>query len=153
MNTTAACRRFIRSALVLAWAALAAPAAGAPLEPVLALAGKEKTPLLETLKDLVSIESGSGDRDGLDKIAKLIAGRLQALGGKVEMIESDPADIYRMVDTPKQIGKMVLARFTGTAPTAMSFRQSHRQLPMFACCAWPTTTESSKRSKIASRNN
>jgi len=30
------------------------------------------------------------------------------------MIESDPADIYRMVDTPKQIGKMVLARFSGT---------------------------------------
>lgn len=114
MDTTAACRHFIRSALVLAWAALAAPAVGAPLEPVLALAGKEKTPLLETLKDLVSIESGSGDRDGLDKIANLIASRLQALGGKVEMIEPDPADIYRMVDTPKQIGKMVLARFTGT---------------------------------------
>ena len=62
----------------------------------------------------MSIESGSGDREGLDKIAELIAGRLQALGGKVELIEPDPADIYRMVDTPKQIGKMVLARFTGT---------------------------------------
>ena len=80
---------------------------------MLALAGKEKAPLLETLKDLVSIESGSGDREGLDKIANLIAGRLQALGGKVELIEPDPANIYRMVDTPKQIGKMVLARFTG----------------------------------------
>jgi glutamate carboxypeptidase len=30
------------------------------------------------------------------------------------MIEPDPADIYHMVDTPKQIGKMVQARFTGT---------------------------------------
>src|SRR5947207_15396104 len=113
MITSAVCRDFIRPALMLAWAALTAHAIAAPLEPVLALAGKEKAPLLETLKDLVSIESGSGDREGLDKIANLIAGRLQALGGKVEMIEPNPADIYRMVDTPKQIGKMVLARFTG----------------------------------------
>jgi len=81
---------------------------------VLAQASKEKLPLLDTLKDLVSIESGSGDREGLDKLANLIGGRLQALGGKVELIEPDPADIYRMVDTPKQIGKVVLARFAGT---------------------------------------
>jgi glutamate carboxypeptidase len=87
-------------------------AVGAPLEPVVSLAAREKAPLLDTLRDLVSIESGSGDRDGLDKIANLIAGRFQALGGKVEQIEAGP-EIYRMVDTPKQIGKMVLARFTG----------------------------------------
>lgn len=90
-----------------------APAAfAAPLEPVASLAAREKAPLLDTLKDLVSIESGSGDREGLDQIANLIAGRLRALGGKAEQIEAGP-EIYRMVDTPKQIGKMVLARFTG----------------------------------------
>ncbi len=50
----------------------------------------------------------------LDKISELIAGRLRALGGAVEFIEPNPADIYRMVDTPKQIGRMVHARFTGT---------------------------------------
>src|SRR5262252_9507766 len=88
-------------------------ASAAPLEPVRSLAAKEKAPLIETLQGLVSIESGSGDREGLDKIADVIAGRLKALGGAVEMIEPDPADIYRMVDTPKQIGKMVQARFTG----------------------------------------
>jgi glutamate carboxypeptidase len=88
-------------------------AAAAPLEPVQSLAAKEKAPLLETLQGLVSIESGSGDREGLDKIADMIASRLRALGGAVAMIEPDPADIYRMVDTPKQIGKMVEARFTG----------------------------------------
>jgi len=81
---------------------------------VMSLATKEKAPLLDTLKDLVSIESGSGDREGLDKISDLIAGRLRALGGTVEFIEPNPADIYRMVDTPKQIGRMVHARFTGT---------------------------------------
>jgi len=95
-------------------AGLATDARGAPLEPVRSLATQEKAPLLATLKDLVSIESGSGDRAGLDQIAALIADRLAALGGKVETIEPSPADIYRMVDTPKEIGKMVLARFTGT---------------------------------------
>jgi len=94
--------------------ALAVPASAAPVEQVRSLAAKEKAPLVETLKGLVSIESGSGDREGLDKIADLIGGRLKALGGAVEMIEPDPADIYYMVDTPKQIGKMVRARLTGT---------------------------------------
>src|SRR5690349_16332021 len=89
-------------------------AVAAPLEPVMSLATREKQPLLDTLKDLVSIESGSGDREGLDKISELIARRLRELGGTVEFIEPASADIYRMVDTPKQIGRMVHARFTGT---------------------------------------
>jgi glutamate carboxypeptidase len=93
--------------------AVAAPAAATPVEPVRALAAKEKAPLIDTLKDLVAIESGSGDREGLDRIADLVASRLKALGGAVEMIEPEPADIYHMADTPKQIGKMVRARFTG----------------------------------------
>jgi glutamate carboxypeptidase len=86
----------------------------AVVEPVRTLAAKEKAPLIETLKDLVSIESGSGDREGLDRIASLIETRLLALGGTVETLEPNPSDIYRMVDTPTQIGKMVQARFTGT---------------------------------------
>ncbi len=103
------------SALCLAvlLAGLTATTRAAPVEPVMSLASKEKAPLLDTLKDLVSIESGSGDREGLDKIANLIAARLQALGGRVEQIEAG-ADVYRMFDTPKQIGKTVLARFAGT---------------------------------------
>jgi len=89
-------------------------ASAAPVEPVQSLAAKEKAPLIETLTSLVSIESGSGDREGLDKIADVIADRLKALGGALEMIEPAPIDIYRMVDTPKRLGKMVQARFTGT---------------------------------------
>src|SRR6201998_1286126 len=42
-----------------------------------------------------------------------IATRRRARGGAATTIEPNPADIYRMVDTPKQIGKMVEARFTG----------------------------------------
>jgi len=102
------------AALFAVCASIATIARAAPMEPVQSLAGKEKAPLLATLKDFVSIESGSGDREGLDSLAALIAERLAAVGGKVEMIEPNPADIYAMVDTPKQIGKMVLARFAGT---------------------------------------
>jgi glutamate carboxypeptidase len=90
------------------------PVLAAPQEPTASLAAKEKAPFLETLKDLVSIESGSGDREGLDKISALIADRLKALGGEVEFIEPNPGDTYRMIDTPKQIGRMVHARFVGT---------------------------------------
>jgi glutamate carboxypeptidase len=114
MKPFSVCGRFVRATAFVVCSGIAAQAFGAALEPVVALAQRERAPLLDTLRDLVSIESGSGDREGLDKIANLIASRLQALGGKVETIEPDPAAIYRMVDTPKQIGKMVLARFTGT---------------------------------------
>jgi glutamate carboxypeptidase len=106
--------RFVRAALLTCCFALASSALAAPLEPVRSLAGKEKASLLTTLKDLVSIESGSGDREGLDKISALIAERLRALGGQVELVEPKEADVYRMVDTPQEIGRMVLARFNGT---------------------------------------
>jgi glutamate carboxypeptidase len=81
-------------------------------EQVMAQAQKQQSPLLKTMEELVSIESGSRDIEGLDRIAKLIAGRLQDLGGQVELVE--PADIYKMEDTPDQIGKIVRATFTGT---------------------------------------
>src|SRR5580765_1471134 len=83
-----------------------------PVEPVFSLAKKEKQPLLDTLKDLVSIETGTRDLEGLEKAAYLIAGRLQALGGKVELVDPT-ADAYRMADTPEKIGKIVHARFEG----------------------------------------
>ena len=112
MNPTRA--PFPRLALSLLCLAFTTGAVAAPNEQVKTLAAKEKAPLLDTLKDLVSIESGSGDREGLDKISALIAERLRALGGQVEFIEPNEADTYRMVDTPKQIGRMVHARFTGS---------------------------------------
>src|SRR5215471_13118877 len=110
-------RALLRSmpAIVLATVlpALAPYTAAQPVQPVLALAQKEKPALLETLKELVSIESGSADREGLDRIADVIAARLKALGGKVEFIEPGP-EIYKMFDTPAKIGRMVRATFSGT---------------------------------------
>src|SRR5207249_10358360 len=81
-------------------------------ERVWSLVKKKKPALLETLKGLVSIETGSRDREGLDKLADLIAGRLKELGGKVELVEA--SDVYKMEDTPEKIGKMVRATFAGT---------------------------------------
>ena len=85
----------------------------APNQAVQTLANQQKQPLLDTLKDLVNIESGSGDREGLDRISQFIFDRLKALGGEVEFIEPG-ADAYRMHDTPAKIGRMVKAKFTGT---------------------------------------
>jgi len=99
---------FALSALSLA----AAPAWAAPVGPVHELAQKEQAPLLDTLRDLVNIESGSKDSEGLARLAGLIRDKLAALGGKVELIE--PTDIYRMDDTPPKPGQMVRAEFKGT---------------------------------------
>src|SRR5215211_2051846 len=81
-------------------------------EPVRSLARQERPALLETLRDLVSIESGSRDTEGLDRLADVIAARLKDLGGEVELVEA--SDVYRMEDTPERIGRMVRATFTGT---------------------------------------
>ena len=99
-------------ASALAFQATQAVAAQA-VEPVLALAKKEKQPLLDTLKEIVSIETGSRDRENLDKLADVIAARLKTLGASVEMIEPGP-DVYKMHDTPDKIGKMVKGTFKGT---------------------------------------
>src|SRR5258708_37787546 len=80
-----------------------------PLEPVLALAKKEKPAMIETMKQLVSIESGSGDREGLDRIASLVAERLKELGGAVELLEAG-AGRYRVFDTPQRVRARGLPR-------------------------------------------
>jgi len=100
---------------VVVFAALLAAAVcrAAPVEPVFSLAQKEKPAVVETLRELVSIESPSRDREGLDRIAELIAARLAALGGKVEFFEPGP-DSVKMIDTPEKIGRAVVARFEGT---------------------------------------
>ncbi len=114
LNISSRAMRRVSAALLFAAAVAAVSGAcGAPFEPVLSLAKREKPALLDTLKELVSIESGSRDIEGLDKLASLIARRLEALGGKVTLIDAG-ADAYRMHDTPEKLGKTVLARFEGS---------------------------------------
>src|SRR5438093_6000967 len=90
----------------------AVPALSAPEGRIHELAQQEKAALLDTLRDLVNIESGSKDAEGLARLAALIGERLTRLGGKVEIVE--PTDIYRMEDTPPKPGAMVHAEFKGT---------------------------------------
>lgn len=66
--------------LLLATAActlLPLTALAAPDQAVMTLASQHKQPLLDTLKELVNIESGSGDREGLDRISQVIFDRLK----------------------------------------------------------------------------
>ena len=74
---------------------------------------QEQPAYLETLRELVSIESGSSDVEGLEKISALIAGRLRAMGGEVEFVEP-PSNMIRFENTPPKTGKSVVARFRGT---------------------------------------
>jgi glutamate carboxypeptidase len=99
-------------ALAFTLALSAAPSRGEPVARIHELAQQEKAPLLDTLRDLINIESGSKDIEGLAKLAALIGERLTKLGGKVELIE--PTEIYRMEDTPEKPGAMVHAEFKGT---------------------------------------
>jgi glutamate carboxypeptidase len=92
-----------------------AACAGQPqaAEPLLALARQHEAPLLETLRTLCSIESGSRDIDGLEKVARLVANHLKALGGEVELVDGNE-DIYPMAHTPDKVGRAVRATFRGT---------------------------------------
>jgi glutamate carboxypeptidase len=83
-----------------------------PMADVHALAQKEQQPLLDTLRDLVNIETGSRDIEGLNAIAGRVADQLKQLGGEVEILQ--PTDIYRLDDTPEKIGPAVHATFKGT---------------------------------------
>lgn len=82
-----------------------------PMPELQKAAAQEKAPLLDTLKELTAIESGSRDLEGLERIGAVIAERLKALGGQVEIVA--PAEITRLEDTPPQIGKAVRATFRG----------------------------------------
>lgn len=86
-------------------------AQAAPQADIHQLAQQQQQPLLDTLRDLVHIESGSKDVEGVKKIADYVAGKLRAAGGKVEVIQ--PTDVYRLDDTPEQVGPMVHATFQG----------------------------------------
>jgi glutamate carboxypeptidase len=104
----------LKLGLFMLGAVMAGLAIGQPLQPVLSLAQKERPALLETLKELTAIESGSREPEELDKIANVLAAKLRALGGKVELIEPVEANTHRLSDTPQKLGKMVRATFTGS---------------------------------------
>jgi glutamate carboxypeptidase len=103
----------IACGISLALTLYAGSALAAANEAIVALAKKEQPGMLQTMKELVEIESGSAEFAGLEKIANLLADKLKALGAKTELLDAGP-EIYKMFDTPEKIGRMVRATFTGT---------------------------------------
>ena len=93
--------------------AMASPASGQASDAIRSQAAQQKTAFLDTLKALVSIESGSSDVAGVTHIGEVIASRLRELGGEVETIPV-PADMVRFDNTPAALGPMVVGRFRGT---------------------------------------
>jgi glutamate carboxypeptidase len=104
----------LKTVLFLFGASLASHAPAQAVEPLRSLAQKEKPALLETLKELTAIESGSREVEELDRIASLLASKLRVLGAKVDLIEPTESDMHRLSDTPEKVGKMVRATFSGT---------------------------------------
>ena len=86
---------------------------GQAADALLARVKQERNAFVQTLQELVSIESGSRDIEGLNRLSEVIAGRLRALGGDVQFV-APATDGIRFQDTPAQIGRIVLARFKGT---------------------------------------
>ncbi|MYZ42374.1 M20/M25/M40 family metallo-hydrolase [Schauerella aestuarii] len=101
-----------QTGLALALLLALGAAQAAPVAQVHDAAQAQQQDVLDTMRDLVNIESGSKDPEGVAKIAALVAERLKQQGGKVEIIT--PTDIFRMDDTPEKIGPMVHAEFAGT---------------------------------------
>jgi glutamate carboxypeptidase len=93
-----------RLAVVLAFGLAATTASAAPDEKLKAAAEQSKPALIETLKQMVLIESGSSDVDGVKKMADFTEARLKALGAATE----------RRKVTRGPGGDIVIATFEGT---------------------------------------
>jgi glutamate carboxypeptidase len=105
----------MKTALLALIALVSIPIAigGQAADPLLARVKQERGAYLKTLQELVSIESGSRDIEGLNRLSDVIAGKLRALGGDVQFVPA-AKDGIRFEDTPAEIGRIVLARFKGT---------------------------------------
>ena len=106
--------------LWLATMSFAVSAQAAPLEPLWTMVQKEKSAVVQTLRELVNIESGSRDTEGLEQLAALLGGRLAALGGQIEYYMPSHADSFRLVDTPDDRGKDVICDCARSGPAHIS---------------------------------
>jgi glutamate carboxypeptidase len=70
-------------------------------------------PVLATLKELVSIESGSRDLEGLGALAQLVASKLAAAGMAVQLLPTKAPEFHPQLKGAP-LGSMVYARRAGT---------------------------------------
>lgn len=104
----------VLAGLVLAGAVLA-PVAAQPLAPAAlqARAADQVQPLLATLKELVGIESGSRDLEGLTQLAGVVVARLQAAGMKTEILPAKAPDFHPQLKGAT-LGSMVYGTVQGS---------------------------------------
>ncbi len=107
--------QFLRPLFLAAALALPALAPAQALSPqaLQAKVAEQVNPLLDSLKELVGIESGSRDLEGLGKLSALVAGRLQASGMTVQTLPAQAPDFHPQLKGAK-LGSMVYATRTGT---------------------------------------
>ena len=108
-------RRPVLAACVAAFLSLGASTAVQAQSPaaVQAKVAEQVQPLLGTLKELVSIESGSRDLEGLATTANLVADRLKAAGMTVQVLPAKAPDFHPQLKGAT-VGSMVYATRTGT---------------------------------------
>ncbi len=114
MHHTRRTARTILRALLLSLL-LPGLAGAQPLTPqaVQARVAQQVQPLLSTLKELVAIESGSRDLEGLATLSALIAQRLQASGMTVKVLPARAPDFHPQLKGAK-LGSMVYGTRTGS---------------------------------------
>ncbi len=102
----------MRSIALLAVLALAPAATAAPIKPiprdarVWAAAEAARPDQLELLRQVVDIDSGTGDVSGGSKVAATLAGRLGALGAEVQAVPAEAPDLPdNLVATFRGTGK------------------------------------------------
>lgn len=105
-------QRFPHSVLLLISLSIMPLATAQTNEAIRAHIQTEKQPLLDTLQELVNIESGSNDYEGVTRIGLLIAEKFRALGGEVEMVKPAATASTSMV-SPEKLADTVVARFRG----------------------------------------
>ena len=103
------------SACVLAAALLPVAGSAQGLAPagVQARVADQVQPLLATLKELVAVESGSTDAEGLARMADLLSARLQAAGMKTEILPAKAPDFHPQLKGAK-VGSMLYGTKAGT---------------------------------------
>jgi len=116
-------------AFALALAASAAPLA-APDAALYAAAQAQQPGVIETLKDMVLIESGSADAQGLAKMADYTEGRLKALGASTERIPITRGPGMLVKGTFAGTGTkklMLIAHMDTVYPTGTLAKEPYRQ--------------------------
>nr|WP_314484235.1 M20/M25/M40 family metallo-hydrolase [uncultured Pseudomonas sp.] len=79
-------------------------AANIPPQQLLSQAQAEQPAYLQTLKSLVSVDTGTGTQEGLEQISALLVKRLTDLGAKVETFPATPSAGNNIIGTFKGSG-------------------------------------------------